>query len=107
MLLALAQVLVDHVDALDGDPPPAKIYTQHLATFAFLRTADNLYQVITFEPGHRRRLSLASDHFGCEADDFHVVLLTELPCHGTEDPRTRRVAIGIDNHQGVPVEAHV
>ena len=107
VLLALPQVLVDHVDALNDDPSSTSIYSQHLAALAFVCTADDLYQVIAFQPGHRTRLSHASNHFGCEADDLHVVLLTELPCHSTEDPRTLGVPAFIDHDHGISVKSHI
>src|SRR6476661_9587427 len=46
-----------------------------------------------------------SEHLRGEADDLHVVPGPELARHRPEDARADRLALGVDQHRGVAVEA--
>jgi hypothetical protein len=44
---------------------------------------------------------------GSERDDLGELPLAQLACHRAEDARAHRVLVGLDQHDGVPVEADV
>src|SRR6185436_13753622 len=46
-------------------------------------------------------------HLRSQRDDLHEPLLAELPGHRPEDPRSTGVALLVDQHHGVVVEADV
>jgi hypothetical protein len=46
-------------------------------------------------------------HLACQTDDLHKVPLAQFPSHGTEDPRTFRFPLIVDDHRSIGVEADV
>src|SRR5262249_8036059 len=49
--------------------------------------------------------SLPLEHFRCQGDDLHELLRPELARHGTEDAGADRLALLVDQHRRVAVEA--
>src|SRR6478672_2728036 len=52
-------------------------------------------------------LTLISEHLRCQRDDPHEPLVAQLAAHGAEDARAARLAVGLEDHRGVLVEADV
>src|ERR1044072_3302192 len=51
--------------------------------------------------------TLISEHLRGQRNDLHELLLAQLPTHGAEDARAAGLAIGLEDHGGVLVEADV
>src|SRR4051794_4628891 len=51
--------------------------------------------------------TLISEHLRSQRNDLHELLLAQLAAHGAEDAGASRLAIGLEDHGGVLVEADV
>src|SRR5699024_2129279 len=48
-----------------------------------------------------------SQHLRCQRDDLHEALVAQLAADGAEDARSARLAVGLEDHRRVLVEADV
>src|SRR6516164_3907216 len=48
-----------------------------------------------------------SHHLGCQADDLQEAPFAQLAGDRPEDPRAARVLLGVNQDEGIAIEAHV
>src|SRR6185369_4582527 len=78
-----------------------------LAGLALVATGDHNHLVALLDLQFRRhfRVLPALKHFGCQRDDLHELLRTELAGHRAEDAGADRLTLLVDQHGRVAVEA--
>src|SRR5215469_708277 len=94
-------VALDHADALDDDAILRRQHPLHLAALALVAAGDDhdLVTLLDLEFRH------GSEHLGRKRDDLHELARAQFARHRSEDARSDRLALLVDQHRRVAVEA--
>src|SRR5688500_6490571 len=103
MLLALARVALDHLNAFHDYALFGAQDLYDLAAFTLLSAGNNddLVALLHVKFLHN------SDDLRRQGNDLHELLFAQLASHWTKNARAARIVFGVDDHDGVGIEPQI